>query len=153
MRLDEDPLMVLIGQAGDGLLEALEVVVAEVGIDGEQHLHVGVAQHPPQLLGLAVGVEEDGDAAHARDAEPPDDPVGAVAEEQPDPRALADSGGKQRLPQLGGPGVGSRVREPFVAEDAEDLVAAHGGSRLDELAGRRREVGEAGRAIGHGWRS
>ena len=119
MRLDEDPLVGLVGQARDGLLEPLEVVVAEVGVDGEQHLHVGVAQHPRQLLRLAVGVEEDGDGADPRDAEPPDDPVGAVAGQQPDPCALAGAGGEEPLGQRGRASVGLGVGEPVVAEDGE----------------------------------
>ena len=46
MRLEEDPLVRLAGEAGHRLLEALEVVVAEVAVDGEQHLGVAVAQQP-----------------------------------------------------------------------------------------------------------
>ena len=60
MRLEEDLLVRLVGQARDGLLQALEVVVAEVAVDGEQHLRVAVAQHPAELRGLGVGVEQHG---------------------------------------------------------------------------------------------
>ena len=89
--LEEDLAGFGVGQPRYGLLEALEVVVAEVRVDRQQHLDVGVAEHPPELAGLAVGVEEDDDGPDPAGRQPADDPVRAVGGEEPHPRALSDA--------------------------------------------------------------
>jgi hypothetical protein len=149
VRLEEDPLVVLRREVRRGVLEAREVVVPEVGVDRQQHLDVRVAQDPPELPRLAVGVQQHHDRTDARAREPPDDPVGAVRGEEPDARALADPRGEQAACEARGALVGGGVRQALVAEDGEVLVAVLGRAGADQLAGGGREGREARLSHGH----
>ncbi len=144
VRRQEDPLVALVGQAGDGLFEAVEVVVAEVGVDREEHLGVSVAEDPAQLLGLAVGVQQDGHPADAGDPEPAEDPLGAVGGEEPHAGALASTGGQQPLGDGGRLLLRLGVGEAGVAEHGEGLVAEARRAGTDELPAGGREVRKAG---------
>ena len=113
--------------------------MAEVAVDGEQHLDVGVAQHPAQLRGLGVGVEQ---RDHARrSAWPPASRrsssglFGASSPTRvPLPDARRQQAPGQRAPSCA---LGLGVGEALVAEDGERLVAEPAAAVADELAGRR----------------
>jgi hypothetical protein len=143
---EEQVLVALVGQAGRGRLEAGEVVVAEVGRDGEQVGHVAVAQGAPELAGLAVRVEQGHERPDARGGQPGDDPRGPVGRQQPHRGALAHPRDEQPLGQGGRAGVGLGVGHALVAEDDERRVAPALGAAADELAARRAERREARRA-------
>ena len=135
--------MALAGEVGGGGLQPIEVVVAEVAVDHEQGVQVGVADHPAELAGLAVGVEEGHDRADAGAGQPADDPVRRVRGEQPDPRALPTPEASSPLASAGGLRLGGRVGEAHVAEHRQLLVAVGVHAVADQRTGRRRVVREA----------
>ena len=135
--------MALIGQAGRGGLEPVEVVVAEVGLDGEQVRDVAVAHGATELAGLAVRVEQGHERADAGGGEPGDDPGRPVGGEQPDMGGLAHPRRQQSLGQGGRAGFGLGVGHAVVAQSDEGRVTPPLGTSTDQLAARRPERREA----------
>ena len=146
--LDVDLPGDLADQTGRDRLEAIDVVVAEVMIDGEQDFDARMIDHPRELAGPGVGVERDGDGTDPRHREVSRNPLRSVGGEQADvvPR---------RTPFASKPFASCRdvfdvaVRAAPLVEDDQLTIPPRLDHVVEEHAGRGRVVGERDAAPVH----
>ena len=101
----------------DRVHQPIDVVVTAVGVDGHQHVDVGVGEQPAELVAGRERADRHRDRADAGHREPGDDELDAGREEDGDVGAAARTDRQQAAGDRARSTVGVGVGEPIVVAD------------------------------------